>query len=374
MIIKNLKKLDKPLLLITILFLIIGLLMVFSASSIVSVLGFGEAPYYHFLKQLFFVCTGSIIFLTIINIKISSYKKLIYVVLIICFGLLIYVLVNGAVRNNASSWINLKFFSFQPSEVTKIALIIFYGIHYGTNFKKMKTNFYIWYPIIITIIFFVLIFMQPDFGTSFIIASILFGVFFSLPIDKKNKLVMFILILSGVTLLVLTILFCGNRIFSETQMNRFNFLEPCTRYQEESGYQVCNGYIAINNGGLLGQGLGNSTQKYLYLPEMHTDFIFAIIVEELGIIGGVFIILLYLLLFYRILIISKKANNLTNSIIAYGVFIYILVHIIINLGGLLGILPLTGVPLPFLSYGGTFIWSLIAGISLVQRVAIESRE
>ena len=116
---------------------------------------------------------------------------------------------------------------------------------------------------------------------------------------------------------------------------------------EESGYQVCNGYIAIHNGGLFGVGLGASTQKYLYLPAAHTDFIFAIITEELGLIGGGCVLIAYIFLLFRILVIARNATNLRNSIIAFGTFAYILSHITINLGGLLAIIPLTGVPYRF---------------------------
>ena len=152
-----------------------------------------------------------------------------------------------------------------------------------------------------------------------------------------------------------------------------NFLNPCSRYKEDSGYQVCNSYIAIHNGGLRGVGLGNSTQKYMYLPEAHTDFIFSIIVEELGLIIAVLIIIGYFVMLFAILKIAKKATNLRNSILAYGIFTYIFAHIIINLMGILGIIPLTGVPLPFLSYGGSYGICVVIAMAIIQRINIENR-
>ena len=156
------------------------------------------------------------------------------------------------------------------------------------------------------------------------------------------------------------------------QKDRFNFLKPCTRYQEASGYQVCNGYIAINNGKLLSVSPGNSQQKYLYLPEAFTDFIFPIIVEEFGLIPGIVIILIYMVIIYRCLLLAKRCVNIGNALICYGVGCYIFLHVAINLVGVLGLLPLTGVPLPFLSYGGSFALSLSIAISLVQRISIEN--
>ena len=129
---------------------------------------------------------------------------------------------------------------------------------------------------------------------------------------------------------------------------------------------------AFNNGGLLGKGLGNSTQKYLYLPDSHTDFIFPIVVEELGLLFGLFILLLYLFLLARILIVGRYATNNRNAIMCYGVAFYIFLHIIINLMGVMGMMPMTGVPLPFLSYGGSFTLCLVVALTIVQRVAIEN--
>jgi cell division protein FtsW len=179
----------------------------------------------------------------------------------------------------------------------------------------------------------------------------------------------------GILLIIalLGVVIFKDKIFDQYQLNRLNFLNPCSRYKEDSGYQVCNSYIAIHNGGLRGVGLGNSTQKYMYLPEAHTDFIFSIIVEELGLIIAVLIIIGYFVMLFAILKIAKKATNLRNSILAYGIFTYIFAHIIINLMGILGIIPLTGVPLPFLSYGGSYGICVVIAMAIIQRINIENR-
>ena len=140
----------------------------------------------------------------------------------------------------------------------------------------------------------------------------------------------------------------------------------------KDGNQVCNGYIAINNGGLWGKGLGNSTQKYLYLPEPYTDFIFAVMIEELGCVFGIAIILVYIYILYRVLLIGRKSPTNRGCAICYGVCTYIFLHIAVNLLGIMGLMPMTGVPLPFMSYGGSFTICLVAALTIVQRVSVET--
>lgn len=228
-------------------------------------------------------------------------------------------------------------------------------------------------PVAICLFIAVLIALQPDFGTALIICGIVFFIFISIPYVKQN----FIKVLKiGVVCLVvaaLALLYSGAEIFNSRQMKRFEFRNPCERYQEDTGYQVCNGLIAIHNGGLFGVGLGNSSQKYLYLPENHTDFIFPIIVEELGLLVGVLLIVGYMIMLWRILKIARAAENLRLSILAYGVFLYLLFHILINLLGILALIPLTGVPLPLLSYGGSFTINVVIMLFVVERVNIENK-
>ena len=214
--------------------------------------------------------------------------------------------------------------------------------------------------------------MQPDFGGAAIIAGIVFLIFMIVPIDKTNftKLLKFIAVAFIIGIVVF--LNSGADLFNSRQLQRFKYKEPCLRYQEDTGYQVCNGFIAMHNGGLFGVGLGNSTQKYLYLPEAHTDFIFAIVVEELGLIVGVLVIIGYIFMLYRILKIAKNSPTLRGSILAYGTCALILLHLLINFMGILAVIPLTGVPVPLLSYGGSFTINILAMLFVVQRVAIEN--
>ena len=214
--------------------------------------------------------------------------------------------------------------------------------------------------------------LQPDLGTAIIFSVIVFCLFISSTVSVEVKTKTLFGCLGLVGAVGIFIASTGNSILLERQATRFDFKNPCSKLLN-TGSQVCNGYIAINNGGLTGVGLGNSTQKYLYLPEPYTDFIFAIIVEELGAISGIGIILLYMFVLYRILIIGKRSYTNRGALMCYGIAIYIFCHIAINLLGLFGLMPLTGVPLPFMSYGGSFTICLIAALTIVQRVSIENK-
>ena len=160
-------------------------------------------------------------------------------------------------------------------------------------------------------------------------------------------------------------------LLSDAQKSRFDFFNPCSKYAE-TGYQVCNAYIAINNGGTFGLGIGKSTQKYSYIPEPHTDMVFAIVSEELGLLRCTLIFIGYIIILYRVLKLSRITHNIRNRYICLGVAMFIFMHILINLGGLFGLIPLTGVPLPFLSYGGSFTLTLLISLAIVQRIHIET--
>lgn len=368
----SLKNVDIPLFIITVLLIVFGLVMVFSSSSVTSVLSYKKTPYYFFEKQFITVIIAFLVSLVVINFPTKNYSVISKLGIVLIVITLISLKTYGTVTNNARSWFKLLGFSIQPSEFAKTFIILYLACRYST-IKKFKNISDVFLPMIPCIIVFFLVALEPDLGTACLIAIICMFIFFALPLskDKNMKILRIVTVIAAIG----GILFLNfnSDILTSAQASRFNFKNPCSRYLEESGYQVCNGYIAIHNGGLFGVGLGASTQKYLYLPAAHTDFIFAIIVEELGLIGGGCVLIAYIFLLFRILVIARNATNLRNSIIAFGTFAYILSHITINLGGLLAIIPLTGVPLPFLSYGGSFMINLMILISLTQRVAIETK-
>lgn len=367
-----LKKMDKTLLIVSIMLLIIGLIMVFSASNVTSFMKIKKTPYYFFNRQLFLLIVSFIASLIIIRVNTKAYGYISWGLILVFIGLLIAVLVYGKIINQARSWINIFGIKFQPSEFVKIATIVWMSF-FVTGKRKQGFKGYLFMFAIIGLIA-VLIILQPDLGTATIYLGIVFMMFMSLDISKKIKRN---ILLTGAGLGALVIILLMNngvQVFFARQMERFDFSRPCSEEKfYTTGTQLCNGFIAFNNGGLTGLGLGNSTQKYLYLPEAYTDFIFAITVEELGLIVSIIILLMMLIVLWRIFLIAKHATTDRGRLMCVGVFWYILIHIVVNLGGVMGIIPLTGVPLPFLSYGGSFLICLVIALTIVQRVNIETR-
>ena len=367
-------KIDKPLLITTMIFFIFGLVMILSASSMESYMRYGKSPYIYFIKQTAFIGAGSIFFFIVTRIPTKIYKVLSYLVMLLVISALIALTAYGYAAKNAQSWFQLGPINIQPSEFAKVAIILFLASYYNKNKATLNNSWILIKPLIAVFLIFILVAIQPDFGTAIIIALICFFMFFSLPMSKLCRFKFSSIIVVLTFILSLVFIFAKGYVLKPYQLERFNFKDPCERYQEESGYQLCNSFIAFKNGNITGQGIGMSTQKYLYLPESYTDFIFPIIVEEWGLIVGIIILLLYMFIIYRIYVIARKAKDLTGSLIAYGVCMYFFLHISINLMGVMGLGPLTGVPLPFLSYGGSYTISLMIALALVQRVAIESNK
>ena len=372
---KLFSKMDIPLFIMVVLYVALGLVMIYSASNITAVVRYGYQPYHFFIRQAIFVLVSFFIgFLIVLRFPTRNYGALAWPLVFLLIGSLALLFVKGKIAGGAISWFDLKFFKVQPSEFAKSILVIFMAIYYNKlHYKKVKNIYAYFVPLGFAAIIIGLVFMQPDLGSAAIIAGIVFLTFISIPVVQNNIMKFIKIIAIGCILTMVAFLYSGNDFLSSIQKGRLNFRNPCSRYTETTGYQVCNGFIAINNGGLFGVGLGNSTQKYLYLPESHTDFIFPIIVEELGLVTGIIIILGYVYILSRILKIAKTSENLRCSILAYGTFWYFTLHILVNLLGVLALIPLTGVPLPFLSYGGSFTVNAIIMIFVVERVNIENK-
>lgn len=373
---KILSKLDKPLLVVTFIFFVFGLLMILSASSMESYMRYNYSPYHYFVRQALFLIVGMFIFFFCIIFPTRNYKKLRLDKVII--GIIMLALIGlpfvGHSAKNAVSWYQIGPVMIQPSEFAKVAVILYLSIYYERNKDNLDNQWNIIKPIIIALIITALVVIQPDMGTAAIIGVITIMMFYAVPIDNKYRGIFNKLFIGGVVVVVLVLITTGASFLKDYQKERFNFTYPCERYQEKTGYQVCNSLIALKNGSVNGQGLGKSTQKYLYLPESYTDFIFPIIVEEWGLIVGIVIIFAYAFVLFRIIRIARRASNLRGSLICYGVFVYLLTHIMVNLFGVMAWFPLTGVPLPFLSYGGSYTICLMISMGLVQRVAIESKK
>lgn len=376
-IIKKLRDIDMPLFFVTIVLFIFGLLNIVTASSRAAVVNYDVSIYYYFYRQLAFIIVGFIVGGIILKTDTKYYKILIYAIFMVAIILNIWAL-NSREIGGSTNWIDLKFVKLQPSEISKPVIIVMLAILYEKYYKKLRTvnrNHYdiIGRILIVASIIPAIVLLQKDLGTLLIMLFIIGMMFLSSPILRKDKIkVIGLLIGIGAASLLLMYLVKG-QILNDARMSRLtSFLDPCGRY-ETGGYQVCNGYIAINNGGIFGLGIGKSKQKYSYIPEPHTDSAFAIIAEEYGIYRTIFIFIAYVIILQRILAISAKASTLRGRYMCLGIASFIFAHIFVNLGGMFGLIPLTGVPLPFLSYGGSFVLSLIASLSIVQRVNIETK-
>lgn len=367
---KILKYVDKPLLVTSIILFIIGLIMVFSASNVTAYMTHAVSPYNYFIKQSIFLLAGIIMSIIMIKFTTKAYGMFSWGLLIIVIISLLALLIIGQAKNRAISWYDLGPISIQPSEFAKVITIVWLARYYEKN-KKLTSYGKSLFPLGVCAIITLLIFIQPDLGTAIIYVVIVGVMFLAAPILKEIKTKTIFGLLGLVVFAGVVFLGAGKSLLQERQLERFDFTNPCDKLLT-TGNQVCNCYIAINNGGLTGVGLGNSTQKYLYLPEPYTDFIFAIIVEELGVVSGIGILLLYMFLLYRILKIGRDSSENRGALLCYGVAVYIFLHIVINLMGIFGLMPMTGVPLPFMSYGGSFTICLIAALTIVQRVSIEN--
>lgn len=371
---KKLSQMDLGLFSLTIIYAIFGSIMIYSASSILTVLSQGVPSYYYFVKQLIILAIGMGLGMIVLFIPTSKYKYFVPFLIAGIGALLLGLTVYGKIKNGTQGWYDLGFFNLQPAELAKSVMIIYMACNYYHLIKAKERMFFKYLiPVMVGGFFTFLVLIQPDFGSAAIIGGIVMMIFIATPIAKVEKNKCYKVLDIGLIVGIMGLVLFGNEIINPYQLNRLNYRNPCSRYAEKTGYQVCNGFIAIKNGGLFGRGFGNSTQKYLYLPEAHTDFIFAIIVEELGLIVGIGIIVGYIIILWRILVIAKGANNIRNSILAYGTFAYLVLHLLINLLGILAVIPLTGVPLPLLSYGGSFNINVIIMLSVCQRVAIESK-
>lgn len=380
---KNTKRfisnMDVPLLIASLVLFIFGLLNIVNASSQAVALRYGTGIYYYFYRQLLFIIAGLIATLFIIKIPTKKYYNMITFVYFVEVGLLMYLFLYGKSHMGSINWIDLGHFKLQPSEFAKPIMIVSLSLlmerfssKLNNNKKYTRSDHYklIGIIIIIGLLFAGFVFLEKDLGTTIILLGIFSVMFISSPIQNVEKVqtITFMIIAFFIGLIIMSVKSNGH-ILSEAQMARFDFYDPCSKY-EEGGYQICNGFIAINSGGLLGVGIGNSKQVS-YIPESHTDSVFAIIAEEYGFIVCTGLFIIYLIVLYRIFNLACRVSNIRGKFICLGIGTYLALHILINLGGLFGSIPLTGVPLPYLSYGGSFTLSLMVSLAIVQRISIE---
>ena len=335
--------------------------MIYSSSNIWALYKFNDSLYYLKHQSLFFV-VGLIAMFIISKIDYKLYLKYSNKILLLSLILLVLVLIPGIgqVRNGSRSWFGIGSFGFQPSEIAKIALIIFVSKYLANNEKEVKSITKGVFPILLVIfLFFGLIMLEPDFGTGMVIVATLFVMLFASNIKLSFFGYLIVLGIVGIVGLIIMAPYRMARIVS--------FINPWVD-PLGSGFQIIQSLYAISPSGLFGRGLGNSIQKHFYLPEPQTDFIFAIISEELGILGIIILSILFLVLFSSSLKISFNSNNLFAKYLSFGLIIGIMLQTILNICVVIGLVPVTGVTLPFISYGGSSLLVSIVSVGIILNV------
>ncbi len=358
---------DKSLVVAMFFLIVFGLVMLFSASSVVSYARFGNTSYY-FVHQLFGLGVGLAAFWAIARIDYHLWRKFALFFLLASIVLLLLVFVPGirAEHGSARSWIVLFGFSFQPSELVKLSFLIY--LTTWLEAKKHSLGSFsggvIPFLVILGIISALMI-AQPDLGTLFIIASTALVVFFVG--GGKIKHIFLTLCLAAL------LLFIALSARSSYQSDRFKCLKDPTYSAQDKCYQVNQSLIAVGSGGWLGRGLGQSRQKFMYLPEVWGDSIFPIIAEEIGFVFSTFLILLYLFIFYRGLMIARAAPDIYGSALAIGIVVWLAIQTFLNIGGMLNLVPMTGVPLPFVSAGGSAILSALMAMGILVNISKQTK-
>ncbi len=356
------KKMDIFLLIMVIAICIFGIIMIYSASSIWAEYKFHDAFKYVKHQSMFFIVgLGVLYFFS--KIDLEFLKKKSNLILGICFLLLILVLIPGigSVRNGSRSWFGIGGFGIQPSEFAKIGLIIFTAKYLSKNQKNMTDVKKGALPIFLVIgVFFLLIMLEPDFGTAMVMALTIVCLIFVSGLKISFFVKLGVLGLLGVVGLIIAAPYRMARIIS--------FLNPWSD-PLGAGYQIIQSLYAIGPGGLLGQGFLNSRQKHFYLPEPQTDFIFSIISEEFGFLGVLIVCSFFCILFYRMINIALKTNDLFYKYLTFGLAFGIFIQASLNLCVVVGLIPVTGVTLPFFSYGGSSLLITLTSIGLVLNVS-----
>lgn len=356
------RSLDKTLLITVIVLSLFGIIMIYSASSIWAEYKFNDS--FHYLKyQLIFFLVGLIIMYIVSKIDYKVYYEKANVIILVCIILLIAVLIPGigSIRNGSRSWFGIGPLGIQPSEAAKLGLIIFTSKYLSKSNKFLKSYKQGVFPILgITMVFFLLIMLQPDLGTGVILVMSIISLLFIAGVNMKFFLGIGILGIIGITILIIIAPYRMDRITS--------FINPWNDALG-TGFQIIQSLYAIGPGGLLGTGFLNSVQKHFYLPEPQTDFIFSIIAEEFGVVGAFIVTGLFSLILWRGIKIALNVKDLFSKYLAFGMLFQMIFQTLMNLMVVIGMIPVTGVTLPFLSYGGSSLLVSMSSIGIILNIS-----
>jgi cell division protein FtsW len=360
---------DRWLLGATLALLALGLLMVASASMVISDRQYGQ-PFHYLLHQLIYLLVGLAFGWLILHVKLEYWQKFSGYLLLLSLVLLVIVLLPGIGHqvNGSSRWFSLGFVAFQASEFAKFCVIIYLAGYLVRHEQAVQQNFMGFLrPMLVLGLISLLLLMEPDFGAATVIFATALGMMFLAQMRLWQFIILFLLVAAALTVLAFSSPYRVARLTT--------FLNPWGN-QFASGYQLTQSLIAFGRGGLWGVGLGNSIQKLFYLPEAHTDFLFAVIGEELGLIGELIVVALFVILVGRALLIGRNAlrqNQLFAAYLAFGFGLSLGLQALINIGVNTGVLPTKGLTLPLMSYGGSSMLINCVIIAILLRTAYETK-
>jgi cell division protein FtsW len=343
--------------------LVVGLVMVLSASSVFALARQGDS-YAYFKRQLLWVAGGVVVMLAVSRIDYRLWRRLGTPLLVVATAGLVYVLVHPAAVSayGSTRWMSLPGgFTVQPAEFAKLALLLFSADVLARKARLLGDVRHLLVPVLpVTMVLATLVMLEPDLGTTLLLCAIAFGMLFVAGAP--------LLLLGGIGSLGLA---AGAALIMSADYRRtrfLSFMDPAADPQN-GGYQFIQGRLALGSGGLLGVGLGAGRQKWSYVPNAHTDFIFAIIGEELGLLGTLSILLLFAAFAYAGVRVAQRAPDPFGRYLAGGVTVWIVVQALVNMGAVVGALPITGVPLPLVSFGGSSMLVLLAATGMLLNVA-----
>ncbi|MDQ3245091.1 MAG: rod shape-determining protein RodA [bacterium] len=322
-----------------------------------------------FNKQIIWVLISFIVFVLFSFLDFRFLKRtdvLVFLFLIFC-GILLVLFVLGNISNGAQSWFKFGLFSFQPADMMKVVLILILAKYFSRRHVEIRNLKHIFISGLYALVPFMLVFLQPDFGSAMVIFFIWFGMVLVSGISKTH---LFFVLISGILIFITLWSF----IFAPYQKARILTLINPTSDVTGSGYNVFQSTIAVGSGQVLGKGVGFGTQSRLqFLPEPQTDFIFAAFAEEWGFIGSMLLIILFGLVIWRILYTASLGATNFETLFGLGIAIFFMSHIIVNVGMNLGIMPVTGIPLPFMSYGGSHLLAEFSALGILMSMRRYSR-
>lgn len=351
------RRFDAILLAATALLILLGLIVLYSSGLKVG----STANQLDTSRQIIYVGVGLFIFWVVSRIDynvLRNYSNLLYITMV---GFLLLVEIFGATRLGATRWISLGFFQFQPSEFAKLALIIVLAKFFSDNYEKSNEIRYVLMSLLYLLPPLVLVLAQPDLGTALVLVM----VWLAMALTTKLKMRYFIIMLV-VLLISLPVIY--PRLAPYQRQRIATFINP-TANPDTTGYNVNQAIIAVGSGGLFGQGLSSGSQSQgNFLPSQHTDFIFAVLSEKLGFLGGLLCIFLYCVIVVRAIWIAKNSADRFGTLLAIGIATMFAFHVVVNISMNIGLLPVTGIPLPFISAGGTSMMISLISIAILESI------